>query len=216
MADAVAGSVQIVDAGIPQGFAGESVDQAAPYTCGKFAFGNSDSAFQGAGKVLLHLLARLVAKGDRTGDVGRSVQILGSGVEQVQTVRFQLRVRFGCRRIVYDRSVRTVAGYAGKAVHDILGLFGAQSRQLGSGTQLRHLFSGFKHLFQPEVEFGHGDAVFQDGVAESFYLCLVLDAFQVIGGRGSFYQDTAFGQCIVDGYVGPFTVDEHPCPFRQP
>ena len=59
MADAVAGSVQIVDAGIPQGFTGESVDQAAPYACGKFTFGNSDSAFQGAGKVLLHLLARL-------------------------------------------------------------------------------------------------------------------------------------------------------------
>ena len=46
MADAVAGSVQIVDAGIPQSFTGEGVDQAAPYACGEFAFGNSDSAFQ--------------------------------------------------------------------------------------------------------------------------------------------------------------------------
>ena len=73
MADAVAGSVQIVDTGIPQGFAGESVDQAASYACGEFAFGNSDRTFQGTGKVFLHLLARLVAKGDRTGDISRSV-----------------------------------------------------------------------------------------------------------------------------------------------
>ena len=72
MADAVAGSVQIVDAGIPQGLRAKA-SIGNPYACGKFAFGKFDRAFQGAGKSFFICSIGSSQKGDRTGDVGRSV-----------------------------------------------------------------------------------------------------------------------------------------------
>ncbi len=99
-ADAVAGAVVVVEAGGPQRRAGQGVEGRAGGAGREAHAGQRQVALQHQGEALAHLGGRL-ADGDRAGDVGRAVQVLGAGIDQQQRAGLQL--------------LRPAAGSAGSA-----------------------------------------------------------------------------------------------------
>ena len=89
---------------------------------GKLAFRQADRTFQYTGEILFHLLRRL-SKGDRAGDIRRTVQILRAGIDQKQSFRFQGCVRLRRSGVMNDRSMLGVAADRAEAIHDVLRLF---------------------------------------------------------------------------------------------
>src|SRR6516165_10308286 len=103
-ADTVSGAMVVVEPLLPQRAAGEGVELCASSAPRKARQCQRDMALEHAGKAVAHLLRRL-ANRDRPRDVGRSVEILGARIEEVEGARFETLFGFRHRAVMNDRTV---------------------------------------------------------------------------------------------------------------
>ena len=82
-ADAVAGAVVVVEAGLPERGAREAVELRAGRADRKARGGDGDVALEHAGEAVAHLRRRR-ADGDGAGDVGGAVAVLAAGIDEVE------------------------------------------------------------------------------------------------------------------------------------
>ena len=112
--DPVAGPVVVVEPGRPQGAAREDVELGAGGPHGEARGGERDVTLEHAGEAL-PLLGRRRPEGDGAGDVGRAVEVLAAGVDQVEHAGSEEPVGLRGGPIVDDGAARSRPRDRGKA-----------------------------------------------------------------------------------------------------
>src|SRR5262249_28339582 len=103
-ADAVAGTVVEIETRFPQRPPCERVEVNAACTPRKARRGDGDMPLEDQAKALAHF-ARRVADGDRARDVGRSIEILGAGVHEIELSRAKLAVGGRGHAVMHDGAI---------------------------------------------------------------------------------------------------------------
>ena len=108
-ADAMAGAVLEIEAGLPQELTRQCVDLRAGSAIRKHGARNRDVTVQHAGKSVAHFRGRLADR-NGAGDVGGAVFVLRAGIDQQKIARRYPPVAFAGDAVVHDRAVRTGTG----------------------------------------------------------------------------------------------------------
>ncbi len=108
-ADAMAGAVIVVEAGLPQRIACERVERGAGRAFGEARGGQRDVALQHAGEAVLHLRRRL-ADDHGARHVGGAVRVLSAAVDQEHLVLVDRAVGRVGDAVMHHRAVRAGAG----------------------------------------------------------------------------------------------------------
>ena len=104
-ADAVAGAVIEIEAGLPEELPRQRVELRAGGAVRKHRARDRDMALEHEGEVPAHLGGRR-ADGDGAGDVGGAVVVLGAGIDQEQFVRRDAAVAVARDAVMHDGAVR--------------------------------------------------------------------------------------------------------------
>src|SRR5260370_7653720 len=103
-ADAVAGAVIEIGADLPQGMTRQRVELRARRAGWEPAGGKRDMPLEDAGEAVARLVARRADR-DRPRHVGRAVEILGAGIEEIERARREPLLALGRCTVMHDRAV---------------------------------------------------------------------------------------------------------------
>src|SRR5438105_4419834 len=107
--DAMAGAVVVIEPLLPERAARKGVQLRACRPFRKAREGERDMPLKHAREAVAHLVAGLADR-DRAGDVGRAIEILRAGVEEVERSGFEAALGLGHRAVMHDRAVWAGAG----------------------------------------------------------------------------------------------------------
>ena len=108
-ADPVPGAVVVIEPLLPQGTTRERVELRPGRALREARQSERDVALQHAGEAVAHLVARLADR-DRAGNVGRAVEILRAGIEEIEVAGLKAPLGLRHRAIMHDRAVGPGAG----------------------------------------------------------------------------------------------------------
>ena len=92
-ANAMACTMGVIQAGLPQGSAGHAVQLCASGAFGEDSAGQSDMAFQHTREAVLHLGGGSPRSDpDRAGNIGCAIQILPAAIDQIDAIGFNAAV----------------------------------------------------------------------------------------------------------------------------
>ena len=167
-------SVPVSHTFFPQELTGKSIQLAAACSFREYGRTKSYMAFQYQRIVMAFFFCRS-AQSHRTGDVGCSVEILCTRINQQQAFGLQLGSRLLRSRIVHDSSVFLVSRNHFKALTTIQRTFRTEFDGLCSNVQFVDTACGYS-LFQPHIEFYQRHAVAFHCLVCAFNLHFVLDS----------------------------------------
>src|SRR5881275_1982665 len=112
--DAMSGAVVVIEPLLPERAARKGVQLRACRPFRKAREGERDMPLKHAREPVAHLVGWRTDC-DRTGDVGRAVEILRPGIEEIERAGFETALGFGHRTVMHDRAVWAGAGNRRKA-----------------------------------------------------------------------------------------------------
>ncbi len=127
-ANAVAGAVLVIKPGLPEILPRQRIELRTARAVGKARGGNGDVALKHAGETV-DMFRRWRANGYRARDVGRTIGILATGIEQEQFALLQCPVALRRYAVMHDSAVGAASGNGGKARLDEQWIRSAKAKQ---------------------------------------------------------------------------------------
>ena len=188
---AVTRAVHVVQSFAPHGLLGQHVELGTTDARRELSHLYLDMPFQHQRVDMAHLVGERT-EGDGTGDVGGTVKILSTTVEQQQSFGLQGDVSLGSRFIVDDGTMSTIG--CNGVERDVLEqrLLGTQTLQCPGDGELCLVgliglirligLIGLIGLIEPLQEFHHCDAVFQHRTPKTRLFGGILDGLHALHG----------------------------------
>ena len=154
---AVSRAVQVVEVVVPQEVTGQSVELRAPCALREVAGSQGDVPLHDQREIAF-LARREVAQRDGAGDIGRTVEVLGTRVDEQEPVGGDGGVALGSGRVVDNGAVFVESGDGGETLAHVQVLLRTVFAQLFGNGYLGHL-AAVDILFEPAEEAHEGDTV---------------------------------------------------------
>ena len=188
------GSMSVIQSKIPHGFARQNIQLRTAGIHRKFSHCQINMPFEHQCIIFL-LLCGGFSKGNGSGNIGSTFQVLSAGVQQKNSFGHQCRGCFGTCRVMNNCTMTGITGNGIETFTNKVFLFCPETEQF-FGYRYFGEMPVFNIFFEPDKEFGQCHTILNHGFPHTGYLHFIFQTFQFEYRRHPYSLFTFSGYCF--------------------